>query len=366
MKYFLSKNLFIFFVISILCSPLTVLAGESPKKASPKKESTSTPFLFVDTVPKQPNDVKEAAPKSISSPITGFAAPSSSFLDSFVTPKGEIDVGKIMILAIILALSIFFLILIAGILVIVSVFREPKSFSRKQILAISWNAFQKNRKFLVLFTIVEVLLCFGIFILSVLSYKISPALSWFVGSIGSLLALLVGGLFVKNILLLLDDKGPRIVPSTKDIGFYGKFILTLIFYAIIVSLPLAVIAVTIAFLYVLVLFYAQNLPPGYPMIVYLLLSCIGVWGSITLAIRASLSPFAVLNNNSNPFRAILMSWSLTKGKTGGLFLLWYLLILMNILGFLTLFGIGSFFTIPLTFVVLASTYKNLDSGSAHN
>ncbi|MBI4273018.1 hypothetical protein HY621_04170, partial [Candidatus Uhrbacteria bacterium] len=147
----LAKYVFCAFFFSILVIPSLSFAEENQKKDLFPKiglESTSTPFLFTDISPKQA--VPEIKKESLLAPAPAQVSqvfPSQNFLGSFITPKGELDVVKIVGIAIIIAVGIAFFIVFTGVFALISIFRESKKFSRKRICAISWNIFQTKRRF---------------------------------------------------------------------------------------------------------------------------------------------------------------------------------------------------------------------------
>ena len=79
---------------------------------------------------------------------------------------------------------------------------------------------------------------------------------------------------------------------------------------------------------------------------------------IYLAIKLQFWAYLVIDKNMNPFDALKKSWDMTRGKFWKLFGLIIVLCAINLLGVLVLL-VGLFITIPLTFVAMASIYRQL-------
>ena len=68
--------------------------------------------------------------------------------------------------------------------------------------------------------------------------------------------------------------------------------------------------------------------------------------------------FVVVEETSGPLEAIQRSWDITRGYTMDLFLLFLLLVGLNLLGVIAL-GIGLLITIPMSGLALAFVYRHL-------
>lgn len=79
---------------------------------------------------------------------------------------------------------------------------------------------------------------------------------------------------------------------------------------------------------------------------------------IILAIKLFFFSYFIVDKKAGPLEALKKSWQMTKGKKWNLFLFFFLLMLINILGFLCLI-IGLFVTIPITLMAIAFVYRKL-------
>ncbi len=79
---------------------------------------------------------------------------------------------------------------------------------------------------------------------------------------------------------------------------------------------------------------------------------------IFFAVAFLFSPFYIIKKHAGPFRALKMSFEITKGSRLDLFFLLTVCAFINIAGTL-LFYVGIFITVPLTIFVLADIYHQL-------
>ncbi len=80
---------------------------------------------------------------------------------------------------------------------------------------------------------------------------------------------------------------------------------------------------------------------------------------IYLSVRWYLFPWVLVDKGVGPFEALRQSWEMTRGSFWNLFLLGFLLCLINILGMMALL-IGLLVTIPLTVVAVGYVYRHLE------
>ncbi len=97
-------------------------------------------------------------------------------------------------------------------------------------------------------------------------------------------------------------------------------------------------------------------------IIFLIIVSIGtifcVLPGIYLACRLMMYKYIILNENVNAIDALQRSWQITEDNGLKIFLLWVLLILINILG-LILCCVGMFITYIITYFAIAICYKKL-------
>jgi uncharacterized membrane protein len=91
------------------------------------------------------------------------------------------------------------------------------------------------------------------------------------------------------------------------------------------------------------------------MVGFILLIIPGIY----LALRLQFFGWAIVDKDLGPFAAIQESWEMTQGSAWNLFLLWWLLLFVNVAGMLAL-GIGLLVTSPLTLVAMAYVYRKLE------
>ena len=87
--------------------------------------------------------------------------------------------------------------------------------------------------------------------------------------------------------------------------------------------------------------------------------CLLILPGIYWAVRLYMFPWVIVDKEVGPFEAIRQSWSMTEGSFWNLFLLGFLLCLINILGTMALL-IGLLVTIPLSVVAVGYVYRHLE------
>ena len=87
--------------------------------------------------------------------------------------------------------------------------------------------------------------------------------------------------------------------------------------------------------------------------------CLLIIPGIYLALRLQFFGWAIVDKELGPIAAIQESWEITQGSAGNLFLLWWLLLFVNVAGMLAL-GIGLLVTSPLTLVAMGYVYRKLE------
>ena len=113
------------------------------------------------------------------------------------------------------------------------------------------------------------------------------------------------------------------------------------------------------------LFSAIPLIPKY--LIASIVVCIGVsigfvlliLPGIYLSVRWYMYPWVLVDKEVGPFEALRQSWEMTRGSFWNLFLLGFLLCLINLLGTMALL-IGLLVTIPLSVVAIGYAYRHLE------
>jgi len=80
------------------------------------------------------------------------------------------------------------------------------------------------------------------------------------------------------------------------------------------------------------------------------------WG-----LRLQFFGWVIVDKEVGPFEAVNESWEITRGSAWQLFLLWWVLFFVNVLGFMAL-GIGLLVTVPLSLVAMGYVYRTLERG----
>lgn len=80
---------------------------------------------------------------------------------------------------------------------------------------------------------------------------------------------------------------------------------------------------------------------------------------IYLSVRWYMFPWVLVDKGVGPFEALRQSWEMTRGSFWNLFLLGFLLCLINILGTMALL-IGLLVTIPLSVVAVGYVYRHME------
>lgn len=86
--------------------------------------------------------------------------------------------------------------------------------------------------------------------------------------------------------------------------------------------------------------------------------CLLLVPGIIFLLRLWFVGFVVVDEAVGPLEAIQRSWDMTRGYTMDLFLLFLLLVGLNLLGILCL-GVGLFVTVPISGLALAFIYRHL-------
>ena len=80
------------------------------------------------------------------------------------------------------------------------------------------------------------------------------------------------------------------------------------------------------------------------------------WG-----LRLQFFGWVIVDKEVGALEATRVSWEITRGSAWQLFLMWWLLFFVNVLGFLVI-GIGLLVTVPLSLVAMGHVYRTLERG----
>lgn len=357
MRYFQWKLFTVLFIFCATFFPMGLVAQEKKEDKLSSEKTEVAPFLFNEVPRDDAIQLKQETPQLGSAPFVGTAAPLPQAIDYFMTPDGNIDMSKLVTIGVLVGFFVLLSICLFGILTLMGIFREPKHFKRNRAFVLAWTIFQQHKKFFVFFTLGLVVISLSTTIISSMSLQIYMGLSVVVFLIGFLLLLTGGTILCQNFFNALEGKRVSVQVTQGNLFLTIRFFTALLLFIILSALPLVIATVVFAFVKTLFLFYAQDIPIGYPMLSYILIFGVGLYFSILIGIRTSFVFLIAVDKKINLLKTLSMSWEMTKGKAVDFFFLYFLLFLMNVLGLATLVGIGLLFTIPLTISILAATYK---------
>ena len=146
--------------------------------------------------------------------------------------------------------------------------------------------------------------------------------------IGWLVSLVISGLFIlgylKNLFQTLDGQEPQFSAYGQQARKLLTYILSYFLFALIVGIGLVLFII-----------------PG-----------------IYLAIRLQFFPAFIVEENEGIVESLKMSWSITRGNVGKLFLLGVVMFALILLGLVVLL-IGVFVAIPLVYMMYCYTFRKL-------
>jgi len=147
-------------------------------------------------------------------------------------------------------------------------------------------------------------------------------------------------------------------PAVLERVFHGgRFVLTTILAAVLFTLALALI-VLVNLIWIPIL--SGLVGPGSVAIIVVFavgiaIACIV---GIYVAMRLSQFPYMILDHNAGAVDALRFSWEATRRRVGTLNLVYTMLFLINLGGFLACF-VGLIFTMPFTGLMLVVTYLSM-------
>ncbi len=153
-------------------------------------------------------------------------------------------------------------------------------------------------------------------------------MQWGRFGIAYLISLIIGGLFMlgylKNLFQTLDGIEPQFSAYGQQARKIVTYILTALLYGIIVAVGLIFFII-----------------PG-----------------IYFAIRLQFAPAFIVEENTGVIDSLKMSWNITKGNIGQLFLLWLAMMGICLVGFIVLI-IGIFVAVPVIYMMYCYTFRKL-------
>lgn len=199
-----------------------------------------------------------------------------------------------------------------------------KKFSNKEAISFGWNAMKNNLGFFVLTFIIV----FGIYLilgfLEIALKKHSASASFIILLLRVFINTVIGMGFIKIALKLTDNMKVEVGDLFSSIHLFFKYLIGTLLVTIIVLIGIILLIV-----------------PG-----------------IIFALKYQYVPYLIIDKGLGPIEAFKKSGTITFGAKNDLFVLWFVLGLMNIAGLLCLI-IGLFATIPTTMIAMAYVYRKL-------
>jgi hypothetical protein len=159
----------------------------------------------------------------------------------------------------------------------------------------------------------------------------------------------------QNLAMLAVARGE---PSVLERVFHGgRFVLTTILAAVLFMLALCLIVlVNLIWIPILSgLVGPRSLAIVVVFAVGIVIACIV---AIYVSMRFSQFPYMILDHNAGPVDSLRFSWEVTRRRVGTLNVVYAMLCLINLGGFLACF-VGLLFTVPFTGLMLAVTYLSM-------
>ncbi len=203
---------------------------------------------------------------------------------------------------------------------------NEKGFSPGEAIRYGWETMKNNIGFFIGLLIVAGIVTIVPRIIQALTEKSLPVFSILFGILAAVLQMIVSLGLIRIALNFVDNVESRTSDLFSCIPLFFKYLLASILYGLIVMLGLILLIV-----------------PGI------------IW-----AIKFQFYGYLIVDRNLGPIEALKGSSAVTRGAKGDLFVLGFLLGLINLLGALCLL-IGLFATIPTAMVSLAFVFRRLQA-----
>jgi uncharacterized membrane protein len=201
-----------------------------------------------------------------------------------------------------------------------------EKFSKKEAIKFGWEITKKKIKFFIPLLILVFGSSFLFDYLSDLAKKESFLISFLLTTVGFALSIIFSLGLIKISLEICDGKEPKISDLFSQYRLFFRFLFTSILKSLICLFGFILLII-----------------PG-----------------IIFSIRLSFFDYLIVDKNSRIVESLKRSWEITKGSTLNLFLLYLLLVLINLLGVFALI-VGLFWSIPTTMIAEAFVYRKLSS-----
>ncbi|MGM0442516.1 MAG: DUF975 family protein, partial [Elusimicrobiota bacterium] len=202
---------------------------------------------------------------------------------------------------------------------------KTEKFSGKDAIKFGWYTTKNNIVFFVFLLIVYGALNYIPTVIAEQAKEISYFLQFNVQILGLILRVIMAIGFLKILLKFLDGKSPQIVDLFSYPHLFFKYLGARILYSVMIFAGFILLII-----------------PG-----------------VVLSLKFFLYNYCVVDQDLGPIRALKQSSTITEGLKLSLFVFLLKLAGINILGFLA-FGVGLFFTLPLTSLAIAYVYRELE------
>ncbi|MEK7084587.1 MAG: hypothetical protein AAB932_05115 [Patescibacteria group bacterium] len=201
---------------------------------------------------------------------------------------------------------------------------EAQPFSIGEALSFGWGVVKKNIGFFILLMIVVYAVSYLPSVFGVFIAEESMFLYMLISIAGTILGFIISIGFMHITIKFADGQQGGWNDLFARANLWWKFLLGSLLYGLIVMAGMILLII-----------------PGI------------IW-----AIKYSQMFYIIVDKQIGPLEALKQSGQMTAGVKGSLFLFWIVAGLVNLLGFL-LFLVGSFVTVPITYVAMAHVYRKL-------
>jgi uncharacterized membrane protein len=201
-----------------------------------------------------------------------------------------------------------------------------EKFSKKEAIKFGWEIAKKKIKFFIPLLILVYGLPAFLNSLSDLVKKENFLISFLLNVASSILSIIFSLGLIKISLKIYDNEEPKISEIISQYKLFFRYLFASILKSLITLFGFILLII-----------------PG-----------------IILSIRLGFFDYLIVDKNSRIVESLKKSWEITKGSTWNLFLLYFLLGLINLLGVFALI-VGLFWSIPTTMIAEAFVYRKLSS-----
>lgn len=223
------------------------------------------------------------------------------------------------------------------------------AFSIKEVVNVGWEKTKKHFWFLIGVELFVAVIILG---LSFIAQAIGATTAFFVNLFSGILQIIFGIGFIYIALTILSDQTPTFQMLFSKFRLFWKYIGTNICSGALVVTPVLIGFAPYA------IFTAFGVTSQIINILLGIFALVGIILAIVISIRLQFATYFVVSEMHGPLVSIKESLRGTRGEIWKLFLLVIVLLLINFIGILGL-GIGLLVTIPISKLAITATFKKL-------